>query len=319
MAVCNLASLSLPAFATPDGFDFVGLLRSAKIVTRNLDRVIDRTFYPVEEARRSNLRHRPVGIGVQGLADVFQVLGMPFDSPEAAALNREIFETVYFGAAEASVERARELGAYATFRGSPASEGKLQPDLWGVTPSTPYAWDRLRADVQAHGMRNSLLLAPMPTASTAQLLGNTEACEPATSNLYSRRTMAGEFAVMNKNLVAELLGRGLWTPELKNRIVGADGSVQGVEGVPEDVQRVYKTAWELSMKTLIDLAADRAPFVCQSQSMNLFVAEPTFRKLSSMHFYAWKRGLKTGCYYLRTQAASRAVQVTLDPCVACSS
>lgn len=325
VAVCNLASVSLPAFVTRDAqdqpaFDFRGLFETVKIMTRNLDRVIDKNAYPIPEAHTSNMRHRPIGIGVQGLQDTFFELRIPFDSQEARDLNRKIFEYMYYAAVETSAELAAALGAYPTFRGSPASMGRLQYHLWGQLPTMTTAeldWPALEASVLTYGMRNSLLLAPMPTASTSQLLGNTEAFEPQTSNLFSRRTLAGEFAVVNRRLVRDLLARGAWTPELKNRIVANDGSVQGLE-VPEDLQTLYKTAWELPMKALIDLAADRGPFVCQSQSLNLFVAEPTFKKMSSMHFYAWSRGLKTGCYYLRTKAAARAVQVTVPQCVSCS-
>lgn len=317
-SVCNLGSLSLPAFVTDGAFDFQALMAATRVLARNLDRIIDITTYPIEEARRSNLRHRPIGIGVQGLQDVMYLLKMPFDGPEAAALNRQIFAALYFAALSTSCELAREHGRYSTFEGSPASRGVLQPDLWGVEPEGPYAWDRLRADVREHGLRNSLSVAPMPTASTANIMGNTESTEPTTSMLYSRRTLAGEFAVVNRHLVRDLAARGLWTPGLKDRILERDGSVQGLAEVPEDLQRLYKTAWDLSMKTVIDMAADRGPYVCQSQSTNLFVAEPNFKKLSSMHFYAWRRGLKTGVYYLRGKPAAKAVQVTVAPCVACS-
>ena len=325
VAVCNLGSLSLPAFLADDGatFDFQALMAATRVLARNLDRVIDITYYPIPEAETSNMRHRPVGVGVQGLQDVFFALKMPFESPEAAELNRRIFEAVYFAAIDTSCELAREhgVGAYSTFEGSPASQGRLQFDLWGVTPSDPqHDWGRLKADIAAHGLRNSLSVAPMPTASTANIFGNVESTEPVTSNIYSRRTLAGEFAVVNKHLVRDLAARGLWSRSMKDAILARDGSVQGIASIPEDVQRLYKTAWELSMKAVIDMAADRGAYVCQSQSLNLFVAEPTFKKLSSMHFYAWKKGLKTGCYYLRTKPAARAVQVTVAPaeCVACS-
>lgn len=318
VAVCNLGSLCLPSFVIDNKFDFDGLLAATRVLARNLDKVIDITYYPIEEARRSNLRHRPVGVGVQGLADVFFMLGMPFDSPEAAELNRAIFETIYFGAISVSCELAREQGPYSTYRGSPASMGVLQFDMWGVTPEM-YSWKTLKEDIQAHGLRNSLSVAPMPTASTASIFGNVEAMEPITSNLYSRRTLAGEFAMVNKHLVKDLAARGLWTTAVKNAIVARDGSVQGLAEVPEDLQKLYKTAWELSMKTLIDMAADRGAYVCQSQSLNMFVAEPNFKKLSSMHFYAWKKGLKTGMYYLRSKPAARAVQITVPAeCLACS-
>jgi len=319
VAVCNLGSLSLPAFVVDGAFDFAGLLAATRVLARNLDRVIDHTYYPVEEARRSNLRHRPVGIGVQGLQNVFYALGIPFDSPEAAALNKQIFETIYFAALSASCELAAQHGAYSTFAGSPASQGVLQYDMWSVQPSMPYAWDCLKRDIAAHGLRNSLSVAPMPTASTANIFGNVESTEAMTSNIYSRRTLAGEFAVVNLALVKDLMARGLWNKDTKDAILANDGSVQGLSQIPADLQRLYKTAWELSMKTVIDMAADRGPFVCQSQSTNLFVAEPTFKKLSSMHFYAWKRGLKTGVYYLRAKPAARAVQITVAPCLACSA
>jgi ribonucleoside-diphosphate reductase alpha chain len=274
------------------------------------------------------VRHRPVGIGVQGLQDVFFELRLPFDSLKARALNRKIFETMYFAAVRTSCDLACHLGPHPSFQGSPASQGKLQHHLWGEEPTATghlLDWAGLAADVVRHGLRNSLSIAPMPTASTSQLLGNTEAMEPITSNLYSRRTLAGEFAVLNRRLVRDLLNRGVWTSDLKDKIIARNGSVQQLAEVPDDLQALYKTAWELPMKALIDMAADRGPFVCQSQSLNLFVAEPTFKKLSSMHFYAWRRGLKTGCYYLRTRPAARAVQVTVNPrleestCVMCSS
>lgn len=323
VAVCNLASMSLPAFVRNGKFDFLEFRRCVAIAARNLDRVIDVTYYPLEEARRSNLRHRPIGIGVQGLQDVFFELRLPFDSPEAADLNVRIFEALYFAALEASCQRARELGAHDSFLGSPASQGVLQFDMWEVPPpaGSPWSWETLREDIRSHGLRNSLLVAPMPTASTAQLLGNTEAFEPITSNVYSRRTLAGEFVVMNKWLAKDLRDLGLWTLELKDAILARDGSIQTVPGIPDDIKALYKTAWELSQRTLIDMAADRGPFVCQSQSLNVFVADPTFKRLTSMHFHAWRRGLKTGMYYLRTKPAARAVQVTVDPaaCLACSA
>lgn len=302
VAVCTLGSISLPAFARGGAFDFAGLHAATKVLARNLDRVIDITFYPVPEAANSNVRHRPIGIGVQGLQDAFFELRLPFDSPAARELNARIFETMYHAAIETSAELAAQHGPYSSYAGSPASRGRLQPDLWGVPDAAcwgaeaPWApdWPRLRAAVALHGLRNSLSVAPMPTASTSQLLGNCECFEPQTSNLYSRRTLAGEFAVLNVRLVRDLLARGLWTTDLKNRIVAADGSLADLPEIPADLRELYKTVWDLSQKTLIDLAADRGPYVCQSQSMNLFVAEPTFARLSSMHFYSWKRGLKTG-------------------------
>ncbi len=324
IAVCNLGSLSLPAFVAADGtYDYKALHAATKILARNLDRVIDRTFYPVPEAAKSNMRHRPIGLGVQGLADVFFAMRLPFDSPQAAEVNRRIFATVYHAAVQTSCNLAAEHGPYETFAGSPASAGKLQFDLWDAEPHPMYDWDVLRTAVQEIGMRNSLLVAPMPTASTAQILGNTEAFEPVTSNLYSRNTMAGTFTVVNKHLLRDLLERGLWTPALKQKLVGSEGSVQNIPEIPDDLKALYKTAYELSMKTLIDMAADRGVYVDQSMSLNMFVAEPTFRKLSSMHFYAWRKGLKTGMYYLRSKAATGATKITVEShsfkeCVACS-
>lgn len=318
VAVCTLGSLCLPRFVRDGEFDFQALLEATRVLARNLDKVIDINYYPIPEARTSNERHRPVGIGVQGLQDVFFMLRLPFDSPEAARLNLQIFETIYFGALMESCILAKEHGAYSTFRGSPASLGRLQFDLWGQPTTMEYPWEALKTDIRRWGLRNSLSIAPMPTASTASIYGNTESTEPVTSNLYSRRTLAGEFVVVNKHLVRDLLERGLWTAELKNAIVANDGSIQGLD-VPDEIKALYKTAWDLSMKTVIDMAADRGRFVCQTQSMNLFVAEPNYKKLSSMHFYSWTKGLKTGCYYLRTKPAARAVQVTVEPCVACSA
>lgn len=337
IAVCNLGSLSLPAFVSGDAYDYAGLHAAAKILTRNLDRVIDVTFYPVPEAERSNMRHRPIGLGVQGLADVYFKLKIPFDSQEAAEINRKIFATIYHAAVETSCDladertSALEMGLvhetpwYPSFHGSPASRGQLQFDLWGVAPEKMYDWESLKQRA-ARGMRNSLLVAPMPTASTAQILGNTEAFEPITSNLYSRTTMAGTFTVVNKYLLDDLMERGLWTPALKHQLVAGEGSVQTLD-IPDDLKKIYKTAYELSMKTIIDMAADRGMYVDQSMSLNMFVAEPTFRKLSSMHFYAWRKGLKTGMYYLRSQAASSAKKITVEAysnadnpadCVMCS-
>ena len=324
IAVCNLASISLPFFLVErnDEFEFdYGALRDiVRVVTSNLNRVIDRNAYAREEARRSNMRHRPVGIGVQGLADVFARLRVAYDGLEAKALNRAIFETIYFSALEMSCELAKRDGAYESFKGSPASKGVLQYDMWGETENVETAsrwdWTALKRQIVAHGLRNSLLVAPMPTASTAQILGNTECFEPVTSNIYVRRCLAGEFAVVNKHLVRELDERGLWSEEMRHAIIAANGSVQRVPSVPQDLKSLYKTAWEMSMRVLIDMSADRAVFVDQSQSLNLFVGDPTHQKLSSMHFYAWNKGLKTGMYYLRTRAAADAVKVTVP--VACS-
>lgn len=313
VAVCNLASISLPRFVT-DGtnFDFKKLYEISKIVTRNLNKVIDGNYYPLPEAENSNKRHRPVGIGVQGLADAFMLLRLPFESEEAAILNRDIFETIYFGAMEASMELAKENGAYETFKGSPLSEGKFQFDLWNVTPTDRWNWDALRADVVKYGVRNSLLLAPMPTASTSQILGNNECFEPYTSNVYNRRVLSGEFAVVNKHLLKDLISLGLWNDNMKNRLIAENGSVQNIAEVPQEMKEIYKTVWEIKQRSIIDMAADRGAYICQSQSLNLFVDQPNFAKLTSMHFHAWRKGLKTGMYYLRTKAAADAIKFTVD-------
>jgi len=311
-AVCNLASLALPAFVKDGTFDFETLRATVRTAVRNLNRVIDINFYPTPETERSNVRHRPIGIGVQGLADLFAELGLAWESAEAQTLNQQVFEHAYYAAVDESAEIAKEEGAYNTFAGSPISQGILQPDMWGVTPSTDLDWAGLREKVKA-GVRNSLLLAPMPTASTSQILGYNECFEPFTSNLYTRRTLAGEFIVVNKHLMKELMGLGLWSDEMKQRIVVHNGSVQAIEEIPEAVRLKYKTSWEIPQKLLIDMAAARGAFLCQSQSLNLFVAEPTISKLTSMHFYAWKKGLKTGCYYLRTKAPVVAQKFTVDP------
>jgi len=330
-AVCNLGSLALPRFVKEGAFDFEALRRYTAILTRNLDIVIDRTYYPTEKCKTSNLRHRPIGIGVQGLADVFALLRIPWTSTRATELNREIFENIYYAAATESMLLASSGGwrglavdsdkMYPSFLGSPVSNGKMQFDLWGETPKTKYlAWDSLRK-LCSTGMRNSLLIALMPTASTSQILGNNECIEPFTSNMYSRRVLAGEFMVVNKYLVEDLVRLGLWTSEIRTDIIANGGSVQSIEKIPADLRELYRTVWEIPMKTVINLARDRAPFVCQSQSLNLFIAEPSASKVSSMHFYAWKAGLKTGCYYLRTKAAARAQQFTVEPpsCLTCSS
>ena len=279
---------------------------------RALDRVIDRNQYPLEEAEASNVRHRPVGLGVQGLADVFALLRLPFDSEGARELNREIFETLYYGALEESVALAEELGAHPSHPGSPASRGVLQYDMWGVTPTGRWDWAALKAKIAEHGLRNSLLLAPMPTASTAQILGNNECFEPYTSNIYSRRTLSGEFAVVNQHLLRDLTARGLWTPAIRNQIIAHNGSVQNIPEIPDDLKGLYRTSWEIKQRALIDMAADRGAFIDQSQSFNVFVQDPNYGKLSSMHFYGWKKGLKTGMYYLRTKAASDAIKFTVD-------
>jgi ribonucleoside-diphosphate reductase alpha subunit len=331
-AVCNLGSLALPKFVENGTFNFEKLRQYTKILTKNLDIVIDKNFYPTPETRNSNMKHRPIGIGVQGLADVFALMRIPWSSDAATRLNREIFENIYYAAVEASSEVAYKLaghpidpfgGAYSTFLGSPASKGKLQFDLWGQQPTqTPYLnWEDLKLSVTRFGVRNSLLVAPMPTASTSQILGNNECIEPFTSNLYSRRVLAGEFMVVNKYLVQDLMKLGLWTTDIRTQIIANNGSIQSIPEIPEDIRELYRTVWEIPMKTIINLAADRAPFICQSQSLNLFVAEPTYSKISSMHMYAWKKGLKTGCYYLRTKAVAKAQQFTVEPpaCLTCSS
>jgi len=313
IAVCNLASISLSKLANSEkGFDFQKLYEVAKVVTRNLNKVIEENFYPVEEARRSNMRHRPIGIGVQGLADCFCIMRYPFESEAATKLNRDIFETIYFGAVEASVELAEKLGHYQTYPGSPTSKGQLQYDMWGVTPTDRWNWAGLKAKLAQFGMRNSLLMAPMPTASTAQILGNNEATEPFTSNMYNRRVLAGEFTIVNKYLLNDLTERGLWTSSVRNKIIADGGSVQNVAELPADLKALYKTVWEISQKKILDMAADRGAYICQSQSLNIHMGAPTTGKLTSMHFYAWKKGLKTGMYYLRTQPKAQAIQFTVD-------
>ncbi len=312
VAVCNLASLSLPRYVNNGVFDHQKLYEVTYQVTLNLNRIIDHNYYPVEEARRSNLRHRPIGLGVQGLADVFILLKLPFESAEAAKLNTEIFETIYFAAMDASADLAEKEGTYETYKGSPISEGKFQFDLWGVKPdSGRWNWDALRERVIQSGVRNSLLLAPMPTASTSQILGNNECFEPYTSNIYTRRVLSGEFVVVNKHLLRDLVELGLWSNDLKDQIILANGSIQHIESIPAGIRELYKTVWEIKMRTVIDMAADRGAYICQSQSLNLFISDPTASKLTSMHFYAWKKGLKTGMYYLRTQAAAQAVKFTV--------
>ena len=316
-AVCNLASIALPAFVKDGDMDWISLRNATKVATRNLNRVIDINYYPTPETKRSNMRHRPVGLGVTGLADVFAMLELSWESDKAATVNQLIFEHMYYAALEASCEVASEEGAYETFAGSPASKGKLQPDLWNITPLTETSgelnWTELREKVKTTGIRNSLLLAPMPTASTSQILGYNECFEPFTSNLYTRRTLAGEFIVVNKYLLRMLMKAGIWSESLKQEIVARNGSIQGIASVPESIQSIFKTSWELKQRTLIDLAASRGAFVCQSQSLNLFLSDPTYSKLTSMHFYAWKKGLKTGCYYLRTKAPVTAQKFTIDP------
>lgn len=327
----NLSAFANEATRT---YDFQKLYEVTKVVTKNLNRVIDVNFYPVEEARNSNMRHRPIGIGVQGLADAFCRMRYAFESDEARQLNKEIFETMYYAAVEASCEVAAVDGPYSTYAGrdiikyissslfteilfpsvgSPMSRGILQPDMWaGVALSTRWDWAALREKVARHGVRNSLLMAPMPTASTAQIMGNNESTEPFTSNMYNRRVLAGEFTVVNKYLLKDLVERGLWTSAVRNQIIADKGSVQGVRSLPQDIKELYKTVWEIKQKVIIDMSADRGAFICQSQSLNIHMAEPSTAKLTSMHFYAWKKGLKTGMYYLRTRPKADAIQFTVD-------
>jgi len=315
VAVCNLASIALPMFIKNGEFDHKELFRVTKRVTKNLNRVIDRNFYPVKEAENSNMRHRPIGLGVQGLADTFIMLRLPFTSDEAKKLNQEIFETLYFAAVTASMEQAKEEGAYSTYEGSPISKGEFQHNLWGIKDeelSGRWDWGKLRKDVKKHGVRNSLLVAPMPTASTSQILGNNECFEPYTSNIYTRRVLSGEFIVVNKHLLEDLVKLGLWNENLKQELMRANGSVQDIDAIPEDIKELYKTVWELSMKDIIDMSRQRGYFIDQSQSLNLFMENANYSKLTSMHFYAWKSGLKTGMYYLRTKAAVDAIKFTLD-------
>ena len=314
VAVCNLASIALPKFITEEGkFDHQKLYEITKVATRNLNKVIDINYYPVIEARNSNMRHRPIGLGVQGLADAFILLRMPFDSPEARNLNEDIFETIYFGAMEASMELSKQLGAYETFKGSPVSKGIFQFDMWGVTPkSGRWDWERLKRDVKQHGVRNSLLLAPMPTASTSQILGNNECFEPYTSNIYTRRTLSGEFIIANKHLMKDLMNLGLWSETMRQKLIAANGSIQSIPEIPQNIKDIYRTVWEISQKSIIDMSADRGAYICQSQSLNIHITNPNFGKLTSMHFYAWKKGLKTGMYYLRSTAAADAIKFTLD-------
>lgn len=312
VAVCNLASLALPRFVTEGKFDHQKLYEVTYQVTKNLNAVIDGNYYPVEEAKHSNLRHRPIGIGVQGLADVFIMLRLPFESELARLLNKNIFETIYFAAMTASKDLAKEQGAYASFEGSPLSKGIFQFDMWNVQPSDRWNWESLRKEVMQYGVRNSLLVAPMPTASTSQIFGNNECFEPYTSNIYTRRVLSGEFIIVNKHLLKDLIQLGLWNNSMKHKIIAANGSIQHIDEIPADIKELYKTVWEIKQRSIIDMAADRGAYICQSQSLNLFVDQPTISKLTSMHFYGWKKGLKTGMYYLRTQAATQAVQFTVD-------
>jgi len=313
VAVCNLASIALPKFVVNGKFDHQQLFEITKVVTRNLNKIIDVNYYPVPEARTSNLRHRPIGIGIQGLADVFMTLRMPFDSPEAKGLNKDIFETIYFGAMTASMELATEEGTYETYEGSPISKGIFQFDMWHTKPdSGRWNWEELREKVIENGVRNSLLLAPMPTASTSQILGNNECFEPYTSNIYTRRVLSGEFVVVNKHLLRELIELKIWNETLKNQLIQANGSIQEIPAIPQNIKDLYRTVWEISQKSIIDMASDRGAFICQSQSLNIHLQNPNFGKLTSMHFYAWRKGLKTGMYYLRTKSAADAIKFTVD-------
>ncbi|MEP2026128.1 MAG: ribonucleoside-diphosphate reductase subunit alpha [Reichenbachiella sp.] len=313
VAVCNLASIALPMYITEDGlFDHQKLYDITYVITKNLNKVIDVNYYPVPEARNSNMKHRPIGIGVQGLADTFIKMKMPFDSKESRQLNSEIFETIYFASMTASKDLAKVDGAYETFKGSPVSKGIFQYDMWNVTPSERWDWTSLKQEVKKHGVRNSLLLAPMPTASTSQILGNNECFEPYTSNIYTRRVLSGEFIVVNKHLMKDLIALNLWDDSMKNRIMQANGSIQNIPEIPQNIKDLYKTVWEISQKSIIDMSADRGAYICQSQSLNIHLQEPNFGKMTSMHFYAWEKGLKTGMYYLRTKAAADAIKFTVS-------
>lgn len=314
IAVCNLASIAVNMFVSPDrnSYDFVKLKEITKVVTKNLNKIIDVNYYPVPEAKASNMRHRPIGIGVQGLADAFILMKLPFDSEEASLLNQKIFETIYYGALEASCELAEKEGPYSTYEGSPASKGILQYDMWDVTPTDLWDWKILKEKIAKHGIRNSLLLAPMPTASTAQILGNNESIEPYTSNIYTRRVLSGEFQVVNQHLINDLTERGLWDDAMKNQILANLGSIQNIPTIPDDLKAIYKTVWEISQKVILNMAADRGAFIDQSQSLNIHVEKPNYGVLSSIHFYGWRKGLKTGMYYLRTKPAAKPIQFTVD-------
>ncbi len=311
VAVCNLASIALPKFVNEGKFDHDKLFEITYVATKNLNKIIDRNFYPVPEAKNSNFRHRPIGLGVQGLADAFILMRYPFDSPQAKQLNKDVFETIYYAALTASKDLAKEHGPYETYEGSPISQGKFQFDLWNEEPGNRWEWDVLRDEIKEHGVRNSLLMAPMPTASTSQILGNNECIEPYTSNIYSRRTLSGEFAVVNKHLLRDLVKLDKWNDTIKNKLIAANGSVQEIDDVPDNLKELYKTAWEISQKVIIEMSADRGAYIDQSQSLNIFMENANFAKLTSMHFYGWKAGLKTGMYYLRTKAARDAIKFTL--------
>ncbi len=312
VAVCNLASIALPRFVINGKFDHQKLYEVTYQAAKNLNKIIDNNYYPIEEARNSNMRHRPIGLGVQGLADVFILLRLPFESDLAKMLNKNIFETIYFAAMTASKDLAKIEGPYETYAGSPISKGIFQFDMWNETPTDRWDWETLREEVIKHGVRNSLLVAPMPTASTSQIFGNNECFEPYTSNIYTRRVLSGEFIIVNKHLLKDLVNLGLWNNAMKNKIIAANGSVQNIDEIPADIKELYKTVWEIKQRNIIDMAADRGAYICQSQSLNLFIDNATTSKLTSMHFYGWKRGLKTGMYYLRTQAATQAVQFTVE-------
>jgi ribonucleoside-diphosphate reductase subunit M1 len=313
VAVCNLASIALNRYVTADKkFDFKQLEYVTGVIVKNLNKIIEVNFYPVPEARTSNMRHRPIGIGVQGMADAFLMLRYPFESIEAQQLNIDIFETIYYSALKASCELAQQYGPYETYEGSPVSQGILQPDMWGVVPSSRHDWATLRENIKKYGVRNSLLVAPMPTASTAQILGNCESFEPYTSNIYTRRVLSGEFQIVNQHLLKDLTELGLWNDDMKHQLIAHNGSVQKIDGIPDNIKKLYKTVWEISQKTVIKMAADRGPYIDQSQSLNIHFAEPDKKKLDSAHFYSWKMGLKTGMYYLRTRPAANAIQFTVD-------
>jgi ribonucleoside-diphosphate reductase subunit M1 len=313
VAVCNLASIALPRYVKPDGtFDYKKLHEVTKVAAKNLNKIIDVNYYPVKEARNSNMRHRPIGVGVQGLADTFILMGFAFDDENARKLNKNIFETLYHAAMEASMEEAKIHGPYSTYEGSPVSKGIFQFDMWNVVPSDLWDWAALKLKVKEFGVRNSLLLAPMPTASTAQILGNNESIEPFTSNIYSRRVLAGEFQVINQHLLKELTDLGIWNDDMRQQMIANLGSIQAIFGIPAEIKRKYRTVWEISQKSIIEMAADRAPYICQSQSLNIHIAQPSYAKISSMHFYGWNKGLKTGMYYLRSKAAANAIQFTVD-------
>jgi ribonucleoside-diphosphate reductase alpha subunit len=317
IAVCNLASLALPKYVTEEKtFDHNKLFEVTYQATLNLNKIIDENFYPVEAAKNSNLRHRPIGLGVQGLADTYILMGFPFESDDAKKLNTEIFETIYYASMTASKDLSKELGPYSTYEGSPVSKGIFQPDMWGVTPSNRWEWSLLKEEVQKYGVRNSLLLAPMPTASTAQILGNNECFEPYTSNIYTRRVLSGEFIIVNKHLLKDLVKAGLWNKDMRQKIMTANGSVQNIKEVPQNLKALYKTAWEISQKAIIEQSADRGAYICQSQSLNIFMENANFGKLTSMHFYGWEKGLKTGMYYLRTKAATDAIKFTVEKTIA---